>query len=206
MIRSWRRQTIRARQSQVTACHSAPRWSVGRSTHRWQKNVKVTFQSAPNSAISGPIKFLASQTIELPWALPGASCSCELTSPSNILWPWKISTCHKACLLQYGFGRIWNSWSKFKSQEDCCQPPEADSCCLKFSLEIITPPVALIFRLYSAVRLLWSAQIYQFHLLSNANGGYLCAQYQELPMSNMSKDILCWIDSKYWPVTNRPRG
>ena len=166
MIRSWRRQTIRARQSQVTACHSAPRWSVGRSTHRWQKNVKVTFQSAPISAISGPIKFLASQTIELPWALPGASCSCELTSPSNILWPWLISTCHKACLLQYGFGRIWNSWSKFKSQEHCCQPPEADSCCLKFSLEIITPPVALIFRLYSAMRLLWSAQIYQFPLLS----------------------------------------
>ena len=190
MIRSSRRQTIRARQSQVRACHSAPRWSVGWSTHRWQKNVKVTFQSAPISAISGPIKFLASQTIELPWALPGASCSCELTSPSNILWPWKISSCHKACLLRYGFCRIWNSWSEFKSQEDCCQPPEADSCCLKFSLEIITPPVALIFRLYSAMRLLWSAQIYQFPLLSNANGGYLCAQYQEMPiMSNMSKDI-----------------
>ena len=202
MIRSWRRQTIRARQSQVTACRGAPRWSVGRHAVG-KKNVKVTFQSAPISAISGPIKFLASQTIELPWALPGASCSCELTSPSNILWPWKISSCHKACLLQYGFGRIWNSWSKFKSQEHCCQPPEADSCCLKFSLEIITPPVALIFRLYSAMRLLWSAQIYQFPLLSNANGGYLCAQYQELPMSNMSKDILCWIDSKYWPVTNR---
>ena len=205
MIRSSRRQTIRARQSQVTACRSAPRWSVGRPTLRWQKNVKVTFQSAPISAISGPIKFLASQTIELPWALPGASCSCELTSPSNILWPWKISSCHKACLLQYGFCRIRNSWSEFKSQEDCCQPPEADSCCLKFSLEIITPPVALIFRLYSAMRLLWSAQIYQFPLLSNANGGYLCAQYQELPISNMSKDILRWIDSKYWPVTNRPR-
>ena len=203
MIRSWRRQTIRARQSQVTACRGAPRWSVGRSTTVGKKNVKVTFQSAPISAISGPIKFLASQTIELPWALPGASCSCELTSPSNILWPWKISSCHKACLLQYGFCRIWNSWSKFKSQEHCCQPPEADSCCLKFSLEIITPPVALIYRLHSAIRLLWSAQIYQFPLLSNANGGYLCAQYQELPISNMSKDILCWIDSKYWPVTNR---